>query len=153
MIRSILAAAALLIAAACASVPAGLSAERQAAETAAITALLDAQDVAWNAGDIDGFMQGYWVSPDLRFASGGNVTRGFDQTLARYKTTYASRALMGTLQTTENEVVLLSPDAAVVHGRWQLERDGDAPSGLYTLILRKMDGAWRIVSDTTTSAD
>ncbi len=153
MIRSLFVSAALLWMAACATPPAGLTPEKQAAEAAAITALLEAQDLAWNAGDIDGFMKGYWPSPDLRFASGGTVTRGHAQTVARYKSTYASRELMGTLHTTDNEVVLLSPDAAVVHGRWRLERDGDAPSGLYTLVLRKMEGEWLIVSDTTTSAE
>ena len=152
MVRSFLAGAVMVFMAACATTPTSLTPERQAAE-AAITALLDAQDVAWNAGDIDGFMKGYWPSPDLRFGSGVNITRGFDQTVARYKTTYASRDLMGTLHTTDNEVVILSPDAAVVHGRWRLERGGDAPSGLYTLIFRKIDGQWLIVSDTTTSAD
>ncbi|MBI1400640.1 nuclear transport factor 2 family protein [Hyphomonas sp.] len=153
MVRSFLAGVALMLMAACATAPAALTPENQAAEAAAITALLDAQDAAWNAGDIDGFMKGYWRSPHLRFASGGNVTRGFDQTLQRYKITYASRELMGTLHTTDNEVVVLSPDAAVVHGRWRLERGGDAPSGLYTLIFRKIGGEWLIVSDTTTSAD
>jgi len=153
MVRFILAGAAFLIAAACATAPAAISAEKQAAEVAAITALLDAQDTAWNRGDIDGFMDGYWRSPDLRFASGGKVTRGFDQTVARYKTTYATPDLMGRLDTTGHEIVILSPDAAIAHGHWALTRDGDAPSGLYTLVLRKFDGAWRIVSDTTTSAD
>lgn len=153
MVRSILAGAAFLFAAACASAPPPPTAEHKAAEVAAITALLEAQDVAWNKGDIDGFMAGYWDSPDLRFASGGKVTRGFDQTVARYKTTYATPELMGTLATGDHEIILLSPDAAIAHGHWQLTRDGDAPSGLYTLVLRKFGDDWRIVSDTTTSAD
>ncbi|MCA8904418.1 MAG: nuclear transport factor 2 family protein [Hyphomonas sp.] len=123
-----------------------------AAEMAAITGLLEAQDAAWNRGDIDAFMDGYWKSPLLRFASGGKVTRGWDDTNARYHTTYGTPEKMGKLITSDYEIVLLSPDAAVAHGRWKLERDGDEPSGLYTLILRKFGGDWKIVSDTTTSA-
>ena len=80
------------------------------------------------------------------------MTRGFDQTLDRYKTRYASREAMGTLSFTELETVLLSDDAAVLHGRWQLQRANDTPSGLFTLVFRKMDGQWQIISDTTTSA-
>lgn len=152
MIRILLAAGAFLFAAACASTPPSPSAEQQAREAAAILALLEAQDEAWNRGDIDGFMAGYWQSPDLRFASGGEVARGYDQTLARYKARYSSRALMGTLETTGHEIVLLSPDAAVAHGRWKLTRADDTPGGLYTLVLRKIAGRWVIVSDTTTSA-
>ena len=124
-----------------------------AAETAAIVAVLNAQDTAWNRGDIDAFMDGYWRSPELRFASGGNVTRGWDETNARYHRVYGTPELMGTLTTTDYEIVILSPDAAISHGAWMLERDGDRPSGLYTLVMRKIDGEWLIVSDTTTSAD
>jgi ketosteroid isomerase-like protein len=122
-------------------------------EAAEITTLLEAQDAAWNRGDIDGFMDGYWRSPDLRFASGGDVTRGWDQTNARYKRVYPTPDLMGRLSTSDYEIVVLSPDAAIAHGAWRLDRAGDRPSGLYTLVMRKIDGEWLIVSDTTTSAD
>ncbi len=123
------------------------------AETVAITTLLEQQDEAWNRGDIDAFMNGYWRSPELRFASGGDVTRGWDETNARYKRVYATPDLMGRLVTSDYEIVMLSPDAAIAHGAWLLERASDRPSGLYTLVLRKIDGEWLIVSDTTTSAD
>jgi ketosteroid isomerase-like protein len=124
-----------------------------ASDVRAIETLLRAQDAAWNRGDIDAFMRGYVHSPDLRFASGGTVTRGWDATNARYKTRYATPEKMGQLSTTDYEIDILSADAAVAHGRWSLDRAGDKPSGLYTLVLRKASGEWRIVSDTTTSAD
>ncbi len=126
---------------------------RNESDVAAITAMLNAQDEAWNRGDIDTFMDGYLRSPDLRFASGGTVTRGWDETNARYHRVYGTPEKMGKLVTTDYEIVILAPDAAIAHGHWQLERDGDAPSGLYTLVLRKADGEWKIISDTTTSAD
>lgn len=124
-----------------------------AAEEVSILGVLSQQDVSWNAGDIDGFMASYQNSPDLRFASGGTVTRGWAATNERYHARYNSRAKMGRLTTFDQEIVLLAPDAAVVHGRWKLERAGDTPSGLYTLVMRKLGDDWRIVSDTTTSAD
>jgi ketosteroid isomerase-like protein len=133
--------------------PPPAAAVSSAAEVGAITALLEQQDDAWNRGDIDGFMDGYWRSPELRFASGGNVTRGWDETNARYRRVYATPDLMGRLVTSDYEIVILSSDAAIAHGAWALERAGDRPSGLYTLVLRKIDGEWLIVSDTTTSAD
>ena len=121
-------------------------------EAFAITHLLKAQQNAWNAGDIDRFMDGYWNSPELRFASGGDVTFGWQATRDRYHKNYANRALMGTLTFSDLEVIEISDDAAIVHGGWALARDGDTPSGLFTLLLRKIDGAWKVVSDTTTSA-
>lgn len=114
--------------------------------------LLTQQD-AWNAGDIDGFMQGYWRSAELRFASGGTVTTGWQATRDRYHANYSDRSLMGELSFNNIETVLLSDDAAVVHGAWALQRDTDRPSGLFTLIFQQLDGDWKIVSDTTTSAD
>jgi hypothetical protein len=118
-----------------------------------ILAVLEMQQAAWNSGDIPGFMSGYWQSPDLRFASGGTVTKGWQQTLDRYTNNYKDRTTMGTLSFTNLEVSLISDGDAVVHGGWALERNGDAPSGLFTLLFREVDGEWLIVSDTTTSAD
>ena len=143
--------AVFLVLTACAS--SGVSPAAQAAEEAAILSLLEAQDVAWNAGDIEGFMAGYWRSPNLRFASGGNITRGWDETLARYKARYGTSSEMGTLTTSDHEIEILSADAAIAHGKWHLDWKGKQPWGLYTLVLRKVDGAWVIVSDTTTSAE
>ncbi|MEZ5985179.1 MAG: nuclear transport factor 2 family protein [Hyphomonas sp.] len=149
------AAVAFLPLAACttqAAAPIAVTASQSEVETAAITALLNAQDEAWNRGDINAFMDGYWKSPELRFASGGKVTRGWDETNARYHATYGGPETMGTLITDDYEIVLLGPDAAVAHGKWKLEGREGTPWGLYTLILRKIGGEWKIVSDTTTSA-
>lgn len=146
-----LAGAAFLLLAACAS--SGLTPASRAADEAAILHLLEAQDTAWNRGDIEGFMVGYLPTADLRFASGGNITRGWEETLARYKARYGTGAEMGTLTTSDHEIEILSADAAIAHGKWQLDWQGKQPWGLYTLVLRKVDGAWLIVSDTTTAAE
>lgn len=127
--------------------------EADAEETRAITAVLMAQQNAWNDGDIDRFMLGYWQSPDLRFASGGSITRGWQQTRDRYHARYTNKSIMGTLTFSDLEVDLLSADAAIVHGGWALQRETDRPSGLFTLVFKRMETSWKIVSDTTTSAD
>lgn len=119
-----------------------------------IVAVLDAQQAAWNRGDIDDFMQGYWNSDQLRFASGGSVTRGWDTVNQRYKRNYSDDAAMGTLRFEALEIELLSSGVeAVIYGGWRLERADDTPSGLFMLLLRQIDGRWKIISDTTTSAD
>jgi len=119
-----------------------------------ILAVLNAQEDAWNRGDIDGYMQSYWQSPDLRFASGGTVVHGWQATRDRYHARYSNRDLMGQLSTLDLEISLFGlGENAVAHGGWALARADDHPSGLFTLILRKIDGDWKIVSDTTTLAD
>ncbi len=123
------------------------------AEEIAIRAIISTQAAAWNRGDIDGFMQGYWNSPELRFASGGTVTRGWQTTRDRYRANYGTDIKsMGRLTFSGIEVVQLAPDAAIVHGRWQLAYPGRAPNGLFTLVFRRIGGKWVIVSDTTTAA-
>lgn len=158
MIRVLFAASALLLLPACAQnakgpAPISTGQTSKQSEVGQIESLLMAQDKAWNVGDIDAFMDGYLRSPDLRFASGGTVTHGWKETNRRYHERYNTREKMGRLTTSDYEIKLLGPDVAVAHGRWRLDLADSTPSGLYTLILHKIDGQWKIASDTTTSAD
>ncbi len=123
-----------------------------AAIEADILTILDAQDKAWSAGDIEGFMESYWQSEDLRFASGGEVQRGWQGMKDRYYRRYPNPEVMGTLISGDHEIDVLASDAAVAHGSWRLVRDGQPASGLYTLVFKEIDGKWVITSDTTTSA-
>jgi uncharacterized protein (TIGR02246 family) len=123
------------------------------AEVAAdLNAALDAQIAAWNKGDVEGFMAVYWRSDSLRFASGGDVQRGWAATLARYKARYPTPERMGRLSFSDREITVLAPDAALMFGRWALERAGDAPHGLSTLLFRKIAGRWVIAADHTSAA-
>src|SRR5205823_6623265 len=116
----------------------------------AIRKVLDDQALAWNKGDLEGFMAGYWKSPDLTFTYGGDTLRGWQATLERYKKRYQSEGQeMGKLQFSELEIEPLGPDSAFVRGRWQLERTKDKPGGRFTLIFRKLPEGWRIVHDHT----
>ena len=121
-------------------------------DRAAIEALLALQSQAWNAGDIEAFMEGYWKSEDLRFASGGEVETGWEATLARYRRAYPDRAAMGRLSFDLYEIDVITDADALVFGRFTLVRHSDRPTGLFTLRLRKFDDHWRIVSDHTSSA-
>lgn len=110
---------------------------------------MDAQVAAWNAGDIEGFMRGYWNSPELVFVSSDNVTRGWQPTIDRYRKNYDSRAKMGTLTFSDLQINVLSKDAAVVLGSWALAREKDNPKGKFTLVFRKIKNSWVIVHDHT----
>lgn len=122
------------------------SAEKAKAE---IRAVMDAQAKQWNAGSIEGFMQGYWNSPDLIFVSGTKVTRGWQPTVDNYKKGYESKAKMGVLTFSDLEITVLSKDAAVVLGSWALQREADNPHGKFTLTFRKFKEGWRIIIDHT----
>lgn len=114
-----------------------------------IRAVLNAQVAAWNRGDIEGFMEGYDKSDGLVFLSGDSITRGWRQTLDRYRRSYDSKEKMGRLLFTDLEIYVYSREVAVVIGSWLLERTGDRPHGKFSLVFRRLKPGWRIVLDHT----
>jgi len=135
----------LLWLAACAATPA-------VSDEAQILNLLDAQAAAWNRGDIDAFMAGYWNDERLRFASGDSVTYGWAAANRRYHEHYPDRAAMGHLEFAEVTVEPVGRDAALVFGRWALQRGHDRPHGLFSLLLRRTADGWKITRDHTSAA-
>ena len=130
----------------------GMAQEKQAApDEDLIRNVLVTQQQAWNNGDVEGYMNGYWKSDSLLFTSGGNIQRGWDSTFAKYKKTYDSKEKMGTLAFSQLEIRLLSPDAAWIFGHWELTRAKDHPEGVFTLLLRKFTDGWKIIHDHTSS--
>ena len=117
-----------------------------------IQSVLTAQQDAWNRGEIDAFMSGYARSPSTVFISEDEVRRGWETVRDRYRAKYSDRAKMGRLSFSDIEVTTLSPDAAVVLGRWQLKRGNDEPHGRFTLIFKRLSEGWRIVHDHTSAA-
>lgn len=120
------------------------------AETARqkIEKLLNRQVDDWNAGDIEGFMTPYWRSEDLTFASGGEVTRGWDATIRRYKSRYSTREQMGKLEFSQLEFRSLGVESMQVLGAWKLTRD-EPIDGRFSLTFRRLRDGWKIVHDHT----
>lgn len=122
-------------------------------EVRAIQQVLADQMKAWNRGDIPGFMDGYVRSSKLRFASGGSFRFGWETTLKRYQTTYATPEAMGRLTFSDLKVHVLSEKWAEVFGRWELKRGGEFEDigGLFTLLMQKTDQGWKVLHDHTSS--
>jgi beta-aspartyl-peptidase (threonine type) len=122
---------------------------------AAVERVLRTQQDAWNRHDLEGFMAGYWNSPDLTFFSSGKEQHGWQATLDRYRASYASPGHeMGKLEFSGLRVEMLGDDAAFVRGTWQLTMpDGETPHGLFTLVFRRFPEGWKIVHDHTSAAD
>jgi ketosteroid isomerase-like protein len=117
-----------------------------------ILGVLHDQVEAWNAGDLEEFMKGYWKSEDLRFISGGTIYTGWQPALDGYIERYQNKSAMGNLSFTNLEIELLTNEVALVTGKYQLNRETDDPWGLFTLIFRKTADGWRIVHDHTSAA-
>jgi len=122
-------------------------------DTKAINDVLSAQQAAWNRGDVDAFLVGYWRSPELTFSGSNGVSRGWDGVLARYKKSYPDRAAMGQLDFSGLEFRFLGPDAALVLGQWHLKREGGDIGGVFSLVWQKFPEGWKITHDHTSAVD
>ena len=119
----------------------------------AIRKILDRQQSAWNQGNLDAFLEGYWHSPDLTFSGSGGIARGWDSVLARYKKNYPDRAAMGQLDFSGLEFRFLGKDAALVLGHWHLTRAQGDVGGVFSLVWQRFPEGWRIIHDHTSSAE
>jgi len=121
------------------------------ADRAAINGVLKGQQGAWNRGDVDAFLVGYWQSPELTFSGSNGVSRGWDGVLARYKKNYPDRAAMGELNFSDLEFRFLGSDAALVLGKWHLKREIGDIGGVFTLVWQKFPEGWKIIHDHTSA--
>jgi beta-aspartyl-peptidase (threonine type) len=119
------------------------------ASRAAIRKVIEEQQAAWNRHDLEGFMAGYWNSPELTFFSGGHESKGWQAALDRYQKNYQSAGHeMGKLEFANLRIEMLGPEAAFVRGEFHLTMtDGKTPHGLFTLVFRRFPDGWKIVHD------
>src|SRR5688572_18569847 len=130
---------------------AGCATTDPAPDPSSILKVLTDQAEAWNRGDLETFLDGYWRSEQTVFAGGGTVHRGLDAMAARYRKTYDTPGKMGKLTLAHRKFESIERDRAVVTGSWDLERAKDKPGGVFTLIFRRLPEGWRIAHDHTSS--
>ncbi|MBA4195933.1 MAG: DUF4440 domain-containing protein [Chitinophaga sp.] len=123
------------------------TATAQNADEKAIRATLDKQQKAWNEGDLDKFMIGYWNNDSLMFIGSNGPTYGYAKTLANYKKGYPDTAHMGKFTSTIISIKKLSAKYYFVTGKWYLKRTVGDASGYYTLLFKKINGNWVIIAD------
>ncbi len=119
----------------------------QSKDEKAIRNILATQTAAWNRGDIDQFMNGYWENDSLMFIGKSGVTYGWTNTLNNYKKGYPDTAAMGQLKFNLIQVKKLSKKYYHVTGKWFLKRSIGDVGGHYTLLFQKINGRWVIISD------
>jgi hypothetical protein len=124
-----------------------LSAAAQSPDEKEILSILENQTIAWNQGNIEKFMKGYWNNDSLMFVGQSGVTYGFRNTMNNYRKNYSDTVKMGKLFFTILQTKKLSPEYYFVLGKWFLKRSVGDLGGHYTLLFRKINGRWMIVSD------
>ena len=129
------------------SISVAASAQTKDKDETIIHKILDDQTAAWNRGDIENFMSGYWENDSLLFIGKSGVTNGWKQTLANYKKGYPDTAAMGKLSFNIIQVKRLSVMYFSVVGKWNLARSIGDLNGHYTLLFKKIKGKWVIIQD------
>ena len=119
----------------------------QSADEKEILGILDRQTQAWNRGDLESFMKGYWENDSLMYIGKGGVTYGYASTLNSYRKNYGDTARMGKLTFQILHLKKLSPDYYFIVGKWFLKRSAGDIGGHYTLLFRKQNGKWEIIAD------
>ena len=109
--------------------------------------ILTRQNRAWNQGNLDSFMVGYWNNDSLLFIGSSGPRYGYETTLNGYKKSYPDTAHMGFFTSTIISMKKLANDFYFVVGKWQLQRSVGDVSGYYTLLFRKIKGHWVIIAD------
>lgn len=118
-------------------------------DKSAIMQVLKKQELAWNKGDIYAFMDGYWKSDSLTFIGRSGINYGWEKTLNNYKKSYPTKDIMGKLSFEIQKIEMINNQMAFIIGKYTLIRKDDQPAGYFTLIWRKIDGQWYIISDHT----
>jgi ketosteroid isomerase-like protein len=109
--------------------------------------LLEQQRADWNKGDLEAYMEGYWKNDSLLFVGKSGPTYGWQKTLDNYKKGYPTKAAMGSLTFGIKKVEFLSKETAFVLGSWNVKQENNELKGYFTLLLRKIKGAWKVVAD------
>ena len=120
-----------------------------AGDEARIRVRMEAQERAWNQGDLEGFMSAYWASDSLLFVGSRGPSYGWQTTLDNYKKGYPNAEAMGQLTFGIKNVDFVSDDVALMVGSWNLDGRGELEplAGWFSLVWRQINGDWVIVRD------
>ncbi len=119
----------------------------QTTDEITIRTILKDQTEAWNEGNIEMFMKGYWKSDSLLFVGKNGVTYGWNNTLKNYQKNYPDKTAMGKLAFDILLVKKQSAEFYYVVGKWMLTRTIGNLNGHYTLIFQKINNEWVIIAD------
>lgn len=116
-------------------------------DKAEIVQLMREQERAWSNHDLEGFMQTYWKSDSLKFYGAKGLTLGWEKTLEGYKKRYPTPDETGTLNFTIDDITKIESNSYHVMGQYHLKRKAGDANGVFLIVLKKINGAWKIVAD------
>ena len=125
--------------------------EKEASELAIIL-LLNQQVTEWNNGNLDGFMEAYWKSDSLLFITATSTRKGWQSVYDSYRKNYfETESTRGILKFEVLEFYPLNQqnNEILVLGKWEVNKEEKISSGKFSLIMKQIEGKWRIIVDHT----
>lgn len=113
----------------------------------AVRAAFEAWGDAWNSGDIDGYLAGYWDSPATRWVRAGNIVRGKQAITQAYKAGFPTPESLGQIEMLHFEMDVIGDQDALVFGIIAHTRGESTQKASFAAHVRDFDGDWLIVSD------
>jgi len=123
--------------------------DSEKADIQSIRQLLNTQATAWSNNDIEGFMEGYYQSDSVAYFGSGGVRYGYKTMLEGYKERYPTAAHTGKLEFTIHDITRISKDAYWVMGEYHLTRTVGNANGTFMIVLKRMNGVWKIIGDSS----
>lgn len=151
--RRWLIAAAVVGLAACATTTAYRpSANERAALRDEMTAMLARAAASWNRGDLDAFVDDYLPGNETTYIGSRGLLRGPDAIRAAYAPRFVPGAVRDSLSFELLDVDPLAADVTNIIATYILVRhvggrDSVTARGPTSLLMRRVDGRWRIVHD------
>ncbi len=103
----------------------------------------------WNNGDLWMFMDIYWNSSEVRFISKRGIVYGIDNIYEHFKKKYETKDTMGEISFKLLDIKRIDRNLYSVTGKYNLISKIKVRDGIYTLVFKKIDEKWVVVSDHT----
>lgn len=131
-----------------APVPASAGAAPSRTAEDIVRGVLSANAAAWNEGNLAAFLNGYDQSGVVRLVNGADIVTGINGVRKHYQALVDGAGAMGRLTFSDLDVAMTAPEVATVNGRYAHESGPAKTTGAMTMVMKQIDGRWRIVQDT-----
>ena len=116
-----------------------------------IETLFYKQEKDWNDGNINAFMEAYLKSDHIVFNGSNGPEYGWDSVKKRYLRSYPDIKMMGQVKFGLLKLFAVDDTMALLIGTFHLKREAGDLEGHFTLVWKKVNGRWYIISDHTSS--
>lgn len=127
--------------------------EAQQPDAQQIASLLAQQYAAWDAKDIEGYMQVFWRSPLLVYVTEGAIWTGWDQVKANVERQYPDKNNMGHPVLERLQTNVVSPETATTIEWWTVYFPAAKVRGFTTSTWRKFSEGWRMIETHTSTLE